>query len=507
MILICAIALTVGVVRAQDLGTDAQREAGKQVYDKLCAQCHGIDGDGNGVGKHYFRPQPREFTLGMFKIRTTPSGELPTTDDIKKVIRDGMPYSGMPAWPSLSDEEITNVAYYIKNFTEDFADPDFNVPPIDVPKAPKYSTESAELGKAFYEENKCADCHGVNGRGNGKSSPTLVDEWNQTIRPADLTKRWTFRGGSRREDIYRTFSTGLNGSPMPSYADLIEPDDRWHLVDYVYSFSRDEADYSTVVVAAGAETDIDINMGPALFDNAEPAYFSVFGQIMEPGRAFYPGVNGIEVRAVYNEEEIAVLLTWHDMTGETTGMNDPSLQAPVFEVGVEEAVGAGDYSDAVAMQVPMQNPAGVAKPYFLFGDTKNAVDISFFDLAKQAGERIVGRGSQVLDNLGEDIRRWAQWEDGRWNVIFTLPRHRDEGLSFDEGSFVPVAFSVWDGFNRERGNKRGVTSWYSVYLEPLQAESPAKSIVGYAILTLLIEVTVIGVVRWKNGARAQEEKV
>lgn len=503
---ICTIVLTLGVAHAQDIGTDAQREAGKQVYDKLCAQCHGINGDGNGVGKHYFRPQPRNFESGMFKIRSTPSGELPTTEDLKKVIREGMPYSGMPAWPSLNEGELTDVTYYVKTFAEGFADPDFDVPSIELPKAPKYSEASAELGKAFYEENKCADCHGNHGRGDGKSSPTLKDDWDQPIRPADLTKRWTFRGGSSREDIYRTFTTGLNGSPMPSYADLIEQEDRWHLVDYVYSWSRDEPEYSTVVVASGVETEIDIGVGPSLFDDTQPAFFAVFGQIMEPGRNFYPSANAIEVRAVYNATDIVIMLTWHDMTAETSGTNGPSLPVPGFEAEAEEGRTGGPYSDAVAMQTPSQNLAGSLKPYFLFGDTRNAVDIWFVDLAKDQGERFVGRGSQSLDNVGEAVAVWSAWEDGQWNVIFKLTRNPDQGLSFDEGSFIPVAFSIWDGFNGERGSKRGVTSWYNLYLKPLHAESTAIPIARYGILTLLIEVAVIGVVRWKTGARFQKDR-
>jgi mono/diheme cytochrome c family protein len=502
IILVC---VSFGAARAQDIGTEAQREAGKKVYEKMCAQCHGENGDGNGVAKPYFRPEPRDFTYGMFKIRTTPSGELPTTEDIKRVIRDGMPYTGMPAWPSLSEEEITNVTYYIKTFSQIFADPDFVVDPIDLPKAPKYSEESADLGKALYEENKCADCHGEHGRGNGKSAPTLKDEWGQPIRPADLTKRWTFRGGSTREDIYRRFSTGLNGTPMPSYADLIEPEDRWHLVDYVYRFSsRDEPEYSTVVAAAGMESEIDLSAGPSLFAEAEPAYFPVFGQIMEPGRDFYPSANGIEVRAVYDATDVALLLTWHDMTAETSGVNGPSLPVPMFGTGDEDP--AGEYSDAVALQTPAQELPGAVKPYFLFGDAKNAVDLWFADLAKEQGGRFVGRGSTSLEATGDIVPVWSQWEDGEWNVVLKLPRFREEGRSFNEESFVPIAFSLWDGLGGERGNKRGVTSWYYLYLKPMHVESNAGPIAGYGVLTLLIELGVIGLVRWKHGTKSRKEE-
>ena len=84
-----------GQSSAQDLGTEQQRSAGKVVYDQMCSQCHGESGDGKGVAQHYFRPAPRDFTFGVFKIRSTGSGELPTQEDLEKIVRDGMPYTGM----------------------------------------------------------------------------------------------------------------------------------------------------------------------------------------------------------------------------------------------------------------------------------------------------------------------------------------------------------------------------------------------------------------------------
>ena len=39
----------------------------------------------------------------------------------------------------------------------------------------------------------------------------------------------------RREntDIYRDFMTGLDGSPMPSFADQLKPEEAWDLVHYL----------------------------------------------------------------------------------------------------------------------------------------------------------------------------------------------------------------------------------------------------------------------------------
>ena len=89
----------------QDLGTEEQRAEGNKLYDKYCSQCHGDAGDGEGVATPYVLPKPRDFTSGKYKIRTTPSGQLPTHQDLKDIIRNGMPYSSMPAWPQFTEAE------------------------------------------------------------------------------------------------------------------------------------------------------------------------------------------------------------------------------------------------------------------------------------------------------------------------------------------------------------------------------------------------------------------
>jgi len=190
---LCA-ALT-GWVRAAapDVGTDAQRESGKKLYLHYCSQCHGENGDGEGYAAPHLRPKPRNFTTGKFKIRTTPSGALPTHQDLVSIIKHGMPYTSMPPWPDLADQDVSNLAYFLTTFSPDFSNAEKVPQPVSLPGAPKSTKESVELGKKLYEETGCIKCHGTLGRGDGPSAPTLKDDWGNPIRPADLAQRWTFR--------------------------------------------------------------------------------------------------------------------------------------------------------------------------------------------------------------------------------------------------------------------------------------------------------------------------
>jgi mono/diheme cytochrome c family protein len=471
---------------------------GKELYLLKCAQCHGKKGDGKGIAASYFRPAPRDFTSAVYKFRTTESGELPTDSDIRKSIKNGMPFTGMPAWPDLTEEELTNLVYYLKTFAEDFAGPYADVTPLKIPKSPKYSKSSAQRGKDVYEENQCYDCHGNLGRGDGESAQSLTDQWDEHIKPADLTMRWMFKGGSTREDIFRTFMTGLDGSPMPSYS--IDPEDQWALVDYVYSLSKDEAKFATYVVAKGTTEEIDLSKGKSIFDGIEAALFPVVGQIMEADREYFPGINAIEVKAIHNETDIAILLSWHDMSAERSGTNHPSIIAPEYNQKIEEPEQEfnSEFSDAVAIQLPAELSNDIVKPYFVFGDPQNPVGLWFVDLAKNEPEVFVAKGSQNIQSYdGKKFYFQADYDEGEWIALFKSSKISGDILYFKEQTFIPISFSVWDGFNKERGNQRGITSWYYIYLEPLESESAATPMVKYGLITFLLEIGIVFFIRKK----------
>ena len=525
--------------QAPEVGTEAQRESGKNLYAKYCSQCHGEKGDGEGYATPHLYPRPRNFTTGKFKVRTTPNGALPTHQDLVNIIRRGMPYTSMPAWPDLSDQEVSDIAYFITTFSADFANAE-NVPkPMEFPSAPAATNETIELGKKLYEENGCLKCHGNLGRGDGPSAPTLVDDFGHPIRAADLAQRWTFRGGSSREDIFRTMTTGLNGTPMPSFADALQPEQRWAITDFIASLSSEDGPgYTNLVVAKYALDPIDLTKGAASFESAPVARFPIIGQIMEPGRQFNPPATSVRVQAIYDTESIAVLVRWNDMRADNTGKNDPSLAVPpeeekvaaggdaskggVFgdqevaqpaaaadpfaETAAAPAAAPSEFSDAVAIQIPTAVPTGARKPYFIFGDAQNPVDLWYFDLARPDPLQFTGRGSADLaPNDTGDLTGVAKYDQGEWSVIFKRPLRASSGAPFTSAGFLPIAFSVWDGFSRDRGNRRGLTAWYSIYLEPEVVPSAVGPMARTALLILVIELIVIGWVRWSHGSRARGE--
>jgi cytochrome c oxidase cbb3-type subunit 2 len=214
---------------------------GKAVFEKKCAGCHGLFGNGRlsadakgstnfSDAYHFLNPQPRNFVLAAFKSRTTPSGALPRDEDIFRTITRGIRKGQiMPAWGnladghSLSEQDRWDLVDYVKTFSDRFQKEEVP-PPIEIP-VPPYPAAKApaallEEGKLVYRVLQCWTCHGMTGKGDGPSAAALVDDFEVPIRPFDFTTG-NFKFGDSPADVYRTFNTGLNGTPMPSFYDTI----------------------------------------------------------------------------------------------------------------------------------------------------------------------------------------------------------------------------------------------------------------------------------------------
>ncbi|MEK9137498.1 MAG: c-type cytochrome, partial [Bacteroidota bacterium] len=196
----------------------ASAEAGKALYVRYCSTCHGMDGKGDGSAAVYLNPKPRDFTRGIFKFQSTPSGSLPTDADLHRTLKNGMPGSAMPAWDRLSDQQRSDLIAYLKILSERFTtEKPTDILTIDT--EPVQTPEMVKSGKAVYALSGCWNCHGKTGAGDGPSAEALADDFGRSIKPYNFTRAGAFKGGGTPKDIYRTFSTGIGGTPMPGYGE------------------------------------------------------------------------------------------------------------------------------------------------------------------------------------------------------------------------------------------------------------------------------------------------
>jgi mono/diheme cytochrome c family protein len=212
---------------------------GKRLFERNCIVCHGARGDGKGEMAANLSPRPRSFREGMFKFRTTPSGALPTADDLRHTIKHGLTGTAMGMFSQLSDEDVTNVIEYVKSFSRRWRKAENYVGPMTFPEPPawlddkKQTAVRAEKGKALFMTN-CSACHGPAADGKGVAVPTLKDIWENPARPSDL-RQPHLRCGDRPQDIYRVLATGLNGTPMISFDSVLTPDQRWEIIAWIFT--------------------------------------------------------------------------------------------------------------------------------------------------------------------------------------------------------------------------------------------------------------------------------
>jgi mono/diheme cytochrome c family protein len=210
-------------------------QRGAEVYRRYCVTCHGERGDGIGEFAPYTTPKPRDFRQGTFKWRSTPSGSLPLVSDLERTIRDGIYWTAMPSFFPLRERARRDVIAYIQTFSPRWTS-DQPGAALQIGPEPAHTPASVANGRAVYEKQNCAQCHGDGGTGDGQAAKTLIDDWGNATLPFDLT-RGHMKGGTSGADLYRVFMTGLNGTPMPSFVDSIAPDEAWDLVHYIQSLA------------------------------------------------------------------------------------------------------------------------------------------------------------------------------------------------------------------------------------------------------------------------------
>jgi DMSO reductase family type II enzyme heme b subunit len=485
--------------------------AGRAVYDRHCAACHGLTGDGNGPAAVWLYPKPRNFSAGQFKIKSTPGASLPTDDDLAQSVTRGLAGSSMPSFSYLTEPERRDVVQYVKHLTARsdasgklvnlFAEAAANgtlAKPVDVPAEPAVGVQELTSGRDIYKKMACALCHGETGAGDGTQVPSLKDAAGLPIRPRDFNTG-LFRGGHTGRDLYLRIHNGLPGTPMIPYgSETLKPEERWALVHYVQSLRR--TDVAVNDLLAPEDGGIRVKQVAKLPTDPMDSFWESLDPVRVPLNPLWPEPNqvyAVAVSAVTDGKKLAVLLQWRDELPQNTAIRVQDFQdgaALQFSLsGNYGFLGMGDKDNPVNLwqwKAGWQTEANGDAPEMRDAYNSMHVDawtFTNYSTATSAGNVIsqphqspvedanaAGFGSfKSQPIMQQNVQGKGIWHDGFWNVVFIRDlKSRDaDDVKFVAGKPVPVAFAIWNGEQHDRNGRKMISNWYQLMFEDGKASA------------------------------------
>lgn len=204
---------------------------GERLYVSQCARCHGVDGQGAGLGAKSgtFTAPPRDLTAAKFHFVSTTNG-VALDADLAHTVRHGLLIAGMPAFSDLSDVQVQSLVAYLRRLEAKPSQPGQAIAVAPPPTAP----DTARGAQLF--ASQCATCHGTEGRGDGPLARTIRDFQDREVKPANLAAG-QIKAGSEPEQIYTRIAAGIwggkNGGPLMFSFASMPPQDIWAIVYYV----------------------------------------------------------------------------------------------------------------------------------------------------------------------------------------------------------------------------------------------------------------------------------
>ena len=461
---------------------------GRNIYLHMCVFCHGKDGNGGGAAVEYLYPWPRDFRRGIFKFRSTPTDTLPTDEDLYRTIIKGVPGTSMPAWgDALTPQDTWALINLIKNFS-----PRFSKEPqgekIKVNNLTPATPELIAKGKDLFTKQKCANCHGESLRGDGELSDSLFDAWKHAVFVHDITVPSYYKGGFAEEDIFRTLSSGLDGTPMGAYSHLPE-NDRWALVHYIRSrFTKEfiKAAFETDIYSFRKDFEINTDVDSPIWDGVKTTNL-----VLRPLSARRDAVEVVNFASVNNGEQLAIRLKWEDPTKNAFS----ELTQDVFRDGAAVQFALGDVT---------LHTHGHNEPFFGMGNRGKPVNIWHWksgleetleaesDMEYSTGGvdmdalifggvmsnpvfRLNATGDNAVEELNaegfgtitpqptenQNVEGYGEWKDGMWTVVFLrdMPKTGKWDADFTRKEPSLIAFAIWDGLKEDRNGRKVISVW------------------------------------------------
>jgi DMSO reductase family type II enzyme heme b subunit len=451
------------VLRLEELGkdprTDETAASPNELYSPRCAACHGAAGAGDGPLAAELMPAPRSFTREHYRFRSTLPGSPPIFNDVLTILNRGMGNTAMGRMLAMGTQQMEDAGKFIEGFGSAHFLPDEQAILIGSPPNRTPIAELTARGRAVYDEQHCAECHGKDGRGDGPKAADLKDELGRPAIATNLTKRWHLKGGGGVQAVYRILSTGLDGTPMASYASSINEADRWAVGYFLDKQARQYPRFMPTVLAGTTKEKIP-NDPTAAFWKTTPATTVPLGpQIEVPPYWTQPSVDAVDITVAVDDDQIGILLVWDDRT--KNEQNDDAGAGASTVAAAVARYGAWRLPDQMAVQfIEKVDPKGVLPSHYLGASDRPVVRwIWSANRPEQAlVERVAGPRATPVAVTDASVQTRAAYADGQWRVVLIGKRPPKTVAETD------IALQGWDGSTGETGRWHGLSGWLDLKL-------------------------------------------
>lgn len=501
-------------------------DEGTRLYDRLCAACHGANGDGNGPAARFLYPKPRSFREGRFRMVST-TNMIPSDDDLMRTLERGLPGSSMLSFGHLSIAQrkalVAHVRQLVSKGLEDrlereAAELGEQPDPLEMAEFIKQRTQpgprlelpaewpaedaaSIARGRELYVK-ACAACHGETGKGDGVQEQK--DELGMPIRPRDYTSG-IFKGGREREQLYARIALGMPGTPMPG-SPALKPAEIADLIHFIRSLSDPKTESlvvhrRTTLRTAKASESLAETIPDRVWEGVAATHIVVSPLWWRD----YPEPD-LQVQALHDGQTVALRLSWSDASRDGQairpqdfpdmaavqlyrGPTEPFLgmggkDAPV-DVWLWNAAAQADTERYADVDTAYPNMSVDSYPLEAAGDgprlhTTERQPKDFLTAWAAGNQRsdpthplvgsnlaVQGFGSTTLrPPVSQDVKAHGVWKDGRWTVVLRRPLavKPEAGVALASGAKASIAFALWDGAARDRNGQKLVSIWHDLEL-------------------------------------------
>ncbi len=238
-------------------------DAGKRLWTRECAVCHGDAAHGEGIYRESIEPVPPDFSAQADYADFTDG-------DYFWRVSEGVPWTAMPAWKMQynSTQRWQLVTYIRTMFTQSLAAPPkppdterFTMTEVErrsvIPDTVRY-----DIGRQQFLI-QCSHCHGLAGDGNGWAGSYL------NPKPADLRKKLgpdTLTSVPQWDGTqFAKITNGIRDTAMPVWNEFLAEKMRWEDVNYLKTSFAVGAKVNTSVYGTGEVPYNYVRTDPGIF--------------------------------------------------------------------------------------------------------------------------------------------------------------------------------------------------------------------------------------------------